>query len=208
MRTCAFSLLSSCPCYTKQKLRDWYVLKDEMRTWAFSLSIFMSLLYITRNERWQLLRDEMLPEDSETVLSTLRTLFAVPPYLSPQFFSSSLSLFVLVMTHCYWVLLRPPTKVGQSGRVAYIYICYIYIYAVYIYIYIHTYTHIYIYIYTYIYIYALCVMHICYILYCYGSKTPVQAIEAPRRQERPRLFGRFALQLLGTLEVLSDGFRV
>ena len=33
----------------------------------------------------------MLPEDSETVLSTLRTLFAVPPYLSPQFFSSSLS---------------------------------------------------------------------------------------------------------------------
>ena len=51
MRTCAYSLLSSCPCYTKQKLRDWYVLKDEMRTCAFSLSIFMSLLYKTRNER-------------------------------------------------------------------------------------------------------------------------------------------------------------
>ena len=51
MRTGAFSLLSSCPCYTKQKLRDWYVLKDEMRTCAFSLSIFMSLLYVTRNER-------------------------------------------------------------------------------------------------------------------------------------------------------------
>ena len=51
MRTCAFSPLSSCPCYTKQKLRDWYVLKDEMRTCAFSLSIFMSLLYKTRNER-------------------------------------------------------------------------------------------------------------------------------------------------------------
>ena len=33
----------------------------------------------------------MLPEDSETVLSSLRTLIAVPPYLSPQFFSSSLS---------------------------------------------------------------------------------------------------------------------
>ena len=62
-----------------------------MRTCAFSLSIFMSLFYKTRNERWQLLREEMLPEDSETVLSTLRTLFAVPPYLSPQFFSSSLS---------------------------------------------------------------------------------------------------------------------
>ena len=51
MRTCAFSLLSSCPCYTKQKLRDWYLLKDEMRTYAFSLSIFMSLLYKSRNER-------------------------------------------------------------------------------------------------------------------------------------------------------------
>ena len=72
-------------------MRDWYLLRDEMRTCAFSLSIFMSLLYTTRNERWQLLRDEMLPEDSETVLSTLRTLFAVPPYLSPQVFSSSLS---------------------------------------------------------------------------------------------------------------------
>ena len=70
--------------------------------------------------------NEMLPEHSETVLSTLRTLLAVLPYLSPQFFSSSL-FFVLIMTHCYWVLLRPPTKVGQwGGGVAYIYI---YIYA-------------------------------------------------------------------------------
>ena len=34
-----------------KKLRDWYLLKDEMRTCAFSLSIFMSLLYKTRNER-------------------------------------------------------------------------------------------------------------------------------------------------------------
>ena len=51
MRTSAFSLLSSCRCYTKQKLRDWYLLKDEMRTCAFSLSIFMSLLYKTRNQR-------------------------------------------------------------------------------------------------------------------------------------------------------------
>ena len=51
MRTCAFSLLSSCRCHTKQKMRDWYLLRDEMRTCAFSLSIFMSLLYTTRNER-------------------------------------------------------------------------------------------------------------------------------------------------------------
>ena len=35
----------------KTKMRDWYLLKDEMRTCAFSLSIFMSLLYTTRNER-------------------------------------------------------------------------------------------------------------------------------------------------------------
>ena len=181
MRTCAYSLLSSCRCYTKQKMRDWYLLRDEMRTCAFSLSIFMSLLYTTETKDWKLLRDEMctcafslsifmsflytntnerlvvgqgrvplayvahtgtrcapvpsrflsscpcytkqkcetgsysgtrcapvpsrflfscpyftkpdemLPEDSETVLSTLRTLFAVPSYLSPQFFSSSLS---------------------------------------------------------------------------------------------------------------------
>ena len=35
----------------KQKMRDWYLLRDEMRTCAFSLSIFMSLLYTTRNER-------------------------------------------------------------------------------------------------------------------------------------------------------------
>ena len=32
-------------------MRDWYLLRDEMRTCAFSLSIFMSLLYTTRNER-------------------------------------------------------------------------------------------------------------------------------------------------------------
>ena len=51
MRTCAFSLLSSCLCYTKQKLRDWYLLKDETRTCAFSLSIFMSFLYTNTNER-------------------------------------------------------------------------------------------------------------------------------------------------------------
>ena len=56
----------------------------------------------------------MLPEHVETVLTTLRTLLAVPPYLSPQLFSSSLS-FVLIMTHCYWVLLITPTKVGQWG---------------------------------------------------------------------------------------------
>ena len=83
--------LSSCPYYIQLETKDWKLLRDEMCTWAFSLSIFMSLFYKTGNERWQLLRDEMLPEDSETVLSTLRTLFAVPPYLSPQFFSSSLS---------------------------------------------------------------------------------------------------------------------
>ena len=35
----------------KTKMRDWYLLKDEMRTCAFSLSIFMSLLYKTRNDR-------------------------------------------------------------------------------------------------------------------------------------------------------------
>ena len=35
----------------KTKMRDWYLLKDEMRTCAVSLSIFMSLLYKTRNER-------------------------------------------------------------------------------------------------------------------------------------------------------------
>ena len=35
----------------KTKMTDWYLLKDEMRTCAFSLSIFMSLLYTTRNER-------------------------------------------------------------------------------------------------------------------------------------------------------------
>ena len=34
----------------KTKMKDCYVLKDEMRTCAFSLSIFMSLLYKTRNE--------------------------------------------------------------------------------------------------------------------------------------------------------------
>ena len=56
---------------------------------AFYLHVL--IFYKTRNERWQSLRDAMLPEDSETVLSTLRTLVAVPPYLSPQFFSSSLS---------------------------------------------------------------------------------------------------------------------
>ena len=32
-------------------MRDWYLLRDEMRTCAFSLSIFMSLLYTTKNER-------------------------------------------------------------------------------------------------------------------------------------------------------------
>ena len=111
---------SSCRCYTKQKLRDWYLLKDEMRTCPFSLSILMSLFYKTRNERWQLLRDEILPEDSETVLSTLRTL-----HIYHRSFSVQVSLFVLVMTHCYWVLLRPPTKVGQSGGGS----IYIYIYA-------------------------------------------------------------------------------
>ena len=35
----------------KTKMRDWYLLKDDTRTSAFSLSIFMSLLYKTRNER-------------------------------------------------------------------------------------------------------------------------------------------------------------
>ena len=35
----------------KTKMKDCYLLKDEMRTCAFSLSIFMSLLYKTRNER-------------------------------------------------------------------------------------------------------------------------------------------------------------
>ena len=35
----------------KTKMREWYLLKDEMRTCAFSLSIFMSVLYTTRNER-------------------------------------------------------------------------------------------------------------------------------------------------------------
>ena len=52
------------------------------------------------------------------------------PHIYHRSFSVQVSVFVLVMTHCYWVLLRPPTKVGQSGGggVAYIYI-YIYIYA-------------------------------------------------------------------------------
>ena len=82
------------------------------------LAFYLHVLILQNQKRKMAVtqgRDSMLPEDSETVLSTLRTLFAVPSYLSPQFFISSLSLFVLIMTHCYWVLLRPPSKVGQWG---------------------------------------------------------------------------------------------
>ena len=44
------------------------------------------------------------------------------PHIYHRDFSVQVSLFVLVMTHFYWVLLRPPTKVGQWGGVAYIFI--------------------------------------------------------------------------------------
>ena len=87
-----------------------------MRTCAFLLSIFMSLLYKTSNERLVISypRTRCYPNILK-LYYTLITLLAVPPYLSPQFFNSSFC-SVLIMTHCYWVLLRPPTKVGQWGR--------------------------------------------------------------------------------------------
>ena len=36
---------------TNERLVVWQLLRDEMRTCAFSLSIFMSFLYTTTNER-------------------------------------------------------------------------------------------------------------------------------------------------------------
>ena len=184
MRTCAYSLLSSCRCYTKQKMRDWYLLRDEMRTCAFSLSIFMSFLYTNTNERLVVAQGRVplayvahtgtrcapvpsrfssscpcytkqkcetgsysgtrcapvpsrflsscpyftKPETKDgsysgtrcypkiLKLSYLPYVPSLPyPHIYHRSFSVQVSLFVLAMTHCYWVLLRPPTKVGQSG---------------------------------------------------------------------------------------------
>ena len=53
------------------------------------------------------------------------------PHIYHRSFSVQVSLFVLVMTHYYWVLFRPPTKVGQSGGGSiyiYIHITYIHTY--------------------------------------------------------------------------------
>ena len=43
--------LSSCPYYIRLETKDWKLLRDEMRTCAFSLSIFMSFFYTAINER-------------------------------------------------------------------------------------------------------------------------------------------------------------
>ena len=69
------------------------------------------------------------------------------PHIYRRSFSVQVSLFVLIMTHCYWVLLRPPTKVDQWGGGS------LYIY---IYIHIHTYVYIHTYIHTYIHAHRVC----------------------------------------------------
>ena len=185
--------LSSCPYYIQLETKDWKLLRDEMCTCAFSLSIFMSFLYTNTNERLEVGQGRVplayvahtgtrcapvpsrflsscpcytkqkcetgsysgtrcapvpsrflsscpyftKPETKDgsysgtrcypkiLKLSYLPHVPSLPyPHIYHRSFSVQVSLFVLVMTHCYWVLLRPPTKVGQSGGVAYIYIYY------------------------------------------------------------------------------------
>ena len=74
-----------------KKMRDWYLLSDDMRTCAFSLSIFMSLLYTTRNERLEVTqgRDVHLclrssSDSRENASCEVPSLRAMPPYLSSQ----------------------------------------------------------------------------------------------------------------------------
>ena len=43
--------LSSCPYYIQLDTKDWKLLRDEMHTCAFSLSIFMSFFYTAIHER-------------------------------------------------------------------------------------------------------------------------------------------------------------
>ena len=51
MRTCAFSLSIFMSLFYKTRNERWQLLRDEMHTRAFSLSIFMSFFYTTINER-------------------------------------------------------------------------------------------------------------------------------------------------------------
>ena len=180
--------LSSCPSYIQLETKDWKLLRDEMCTCAFSLSIFMSFLYTNTNERLVVgqgrvplayvahtgtrcapapsrflsscpcytkqkcetgsysgtrcapVPSRFLSSCPETKdgsysgtrcypkilkLSYLPYVPSLPyPHIYHRSCSVQVSLFVLVMTHCYWVLLRPPTKVGQSGGGSiYIYMC-------------------------------------------------------------------------------------
>ena len=48
---CILAFLSACPFCIQLETKDWKLLRDEMRTCAFSLSIFMSFFYTTINER-------------------------------------------------------------------------------------------------------------------------------------------------------------
>ena len=123
MRTCAYSLLSSCPCYTKQKCETG--IYSGTRCAPVPSRFLSSCPYFTKPETKDGSYSGTRCYPKILKLSYLPYVPFLPyPHIYHRSFSVQVSLFVLVMTHCYWVLLRPPTKVGQSGGgggVAYIY---------------------------------------------------------------------------------------
>ena len=112
---------SSCPCYTKQKCEtDSY---SGTRCAPVPSRFLFSCPYFTKPETKDGSYSGTRCYPKILKLSYLPYVPSLPyPHIYHRSFSVQVSLFVLVMTHCYWVLLRPPTKVGQSGGVAYIYI--------------------------------------------------------------------------------------
>ena len=127
---------SSCPCYTKQKCETGSY--SGTRCAPVPSRFLSSCPYFTKPETKDGSYSGTRCYPKILKLSYLPYVPSLPyPHTYHRSFSVQVSLFVLVMTHCYWVLLRPPTKVGQSGGgVAYIYI-YMCIYYIYIYIYIY-----------------------------------------------------------------------
>ena len=105
---------SSCPCYTKQKCETGSY--SGTRCAPVPSRFLSSCPYFTKPETKDGSYSGTRCYPKILKLSYLPYVPSLPyPHIYHRSFSVQVSLFVLVMTHCYWVLLRPPTKVGQSG---------------------------------------------------------------------------------------------
>ena len=109
----------------KTKMRDWYLFTQGRDAHLCLLAFYLHVLpYFTKPETKDGSYSGTRCYPKILKLSYLPYVPSLPyPHIYRRSFSVQVSLFVLIMTHCYWVLLRPPTKVGQwGGGSIYIYI--------------------------------------------------------------------------------------